>query len=220
MSSNPQTDPAQLRGCVVGVATGALAVAAHGAAGGGYPTSAGTALLLLTTLVTGWVSGSVVTGARSRFANRAAAIPGPSIFLPLASGQFVGHWALTGLTGHHAGTGTAVGESPAGGPLPPAMLVAHLLAVLLCTLTITVAERLYRAASAVLRTLLTPVRGFPPALRARIAAHVVLPRNQAPNGASGPRAPPARMITDVSTSFGEKDFRPCPTGFPRPCAAV
>lgn len=219
MSRNPHTGPAQLRGCVVGVATGALAVAAHGAAGGGYPTSAGTALLLLTTLVTGWGSGSVVTGARSRFANRAA-VPGLSIFLPLASGQFVGHWALTGLTGHHTGTATAGSESPTGSPLSAAMLGAHLLAVLLCTLTITVAERLYRAASAALRVLLTPVHRLRPALRARIAANLMLPRKHAPNGASGPRAPPARVITDVPTSFGEKVFRPCPTGFPRPCAAV
>ncbi|WP_280463538.1 hypothetical protein [Nocardia carnea] len=219
MSSNPYTGPAQLRGCVVGVATGALAVAAHGAAGGGYPTSAGTALLLLTTLVTGWVSGSVVSGARGRFANRSA-VPGLSIFLPLAMGQFVGHWALTGLTGHHTGTGSAVGESPTGGPLSAAMFGAHLFAVLLCTLTITVAERLYRAASAVLRVLLTPVRRFPPAPRVCIAAIVATPRNHAPNGASGPRAPPRRGITDVPTSFGEKVFRPCPTGFPHPCAAV
>ncbi|WP_280438348.1 hypothetical protein [Nocardia carnea] len=215
MSSNPYTDPAPLRGCVVGVATGALAVAAHGVAGGGYPTSAGTALLLLTALLTGWVSGSVATGARVRFATA-----GPRIFLPLAAGQFVGHWALTGLTGHHAETATASGGTPTGGSLSAAMLGAHLLAVLLCTLTITVAERLYRAASAVLRVLLTPVRLLPPALRVGVAANIAVPRNHAPNGASGPRAPPARVSTDVPTSIGERVFRPCPTGFPRPCAAV
>lgn len=219
MSSNPYTGPAQLRGCVVGLATGALAVAAHGAAGGGYPTSAGTALLLLTALVTGWVSGSVVTGARGRFAHRVA-VPGLSIFLPLASGQFIGHWALAGLTGHHSGTGSAVGESPTGGPLSTAMFAAHLLAVLLCTLMIIVAERLYRAASAVLRVLLTLARRFPPAPRVCLATIIATPRNHAPNGASGPRAPPRRVISDIPISFGEKVFRPCPTDFPHPCAAV
>lgn len=219
MSTSQYLGTAQLRGCVVGVATGALAVAAHGAAGGGYPTPAGTALLLLTALLTGWVAGSGGTGARSRFANRAT-IPGPGIVLPLAAGQFVGHWALAGRTGHHTGTGIAAGESPAGGPLSAAMLVAHLLAVLLCALTIAVAERLYRTASAVLRVLLTPVRGIPPAPRVRIAANVATPRNHAPNGASGPRAPPARVLTDVPPSFGERVFRPCSTDFPRPCAAA
>ncbi|NKY56277.1 hypothetical protein [Nocardia flavorosea] len=219
MSFNPCPGPAQLRGCVVGVATGALAVAAHGAAGGGYPTSAGTALLLLTTLVTGWVSGSVVTGARGRLANRAVA-PGLGIFVPLVSGQFIGHWALAGLTGHHTGTGSAVGESSTGGPLSAAMFATHLLAVLLCTLMITAAERLYRAASAALRVLLAPVHRFPPAPRVCIAAIVATPRNHAPNGASGPRAPPRRVLGDVPTSFGEKVFRPCPTGFPHLFAAV
>src|SRR5690606_2768114 len=136
-------------------------------------------------------SSDLVSEARGRFANRTA-VPGLSIFLPLAMGQFVGHWALTGLTGHHTGTGSAVGESPTGGPLSAAMFGAHLFAVLLCTLTITVAERLYRAASAVLRVLLTPVRRFPPAPRVCIAAIVATPRNHAPNGASGPRAPPRR----------------------------
>ncbi|MBF6350063.1 MULTISPECIES: hypothetical protein [Nocardia] len=219
MSTSQYTGPAQLRGCLVGVATGALAVAAHGAAGGGYPTSAGTALLLLTTLLTGWVAGSGGIGTLGRFANRAG-IPGPRIVLPLASGQFAGHWALTGLTGHHTAAGAAAGESPTGGPFSAAMFVAHLLAVLLCALTIAVAERLYRTASAVLRVLLTPVRGVLPAPRVRIAANAATPRQHAPNGASGPRAPPARVITDVSPSFGEKVFRPCSTGFPRPCAAA
>lgn len=211
MSTNHYTGPAQLRGCVVGVATGTLAVAAHGAAGGGYPASAGTALLLLTTLVTGWIAGSVAPGTHGRFAT-----PARTVLLPLSAGQLIGHWALTGLTGHH----TAGGASPTGGFLSAAMLSAHLLAVLLCTLTITVAERLYRAASAVLRVLLTPVRRLPPAPRVRIAATVTSAPRNAPNGASGPRAPPARVRTDVPTPFGEKVFRPCPTGSPLLCAAV
>ena len=210
MSRNPHLGPAPLRGCVVGAATGALAVAAHGAAGGGYPTSAGTALLLLTTLLTGWVSGSAGTGSIPRSPSL-----GTGILLPLVSGQFVGHWALTGLAGHHAETSTAAGES-----LSAAMLTAHLLAVLLCSLAIAVAERLYRAASAVVRALVAPLRGPRPTPRFRAATHLTASRQHPPNGASGPRAPPARVRTDLPPSFGEKVFRPCPTGFPRPCAAV
>ncbi|MGI5222103.1 hypothetical protein [Nocardia sp. CA-290969] len=219
MSPNSYPGPAQLRGCVVGGATGALAVAAHGAAGGGYPTSTGAALLLLTALVTGWASGSVVPGMRSALTHRAAAT-GAGIFGPLAAGQFAGHWALTGLTGHHTGADTAIGESLSGGPLSTAMFAAHLLAVLLCTLMIAAAERLYRAASAVVRALLTPMRDIPRALLAVAAAPAAAPRYRAPNGASGPRAPPAPAHLDASHTFGEKVFDPCPTGFHRPCAVV
>ncbi|MFI5714935.1 hypothetical protein [Nocardia sp. NPDC051750] len=218
MPTNLCPGPAQLRGLVVGLVTGALAVAAHGAAGGGYPSSTGVALLLLVTLVTGWASGSVAAGIRGRFAHRAAT-PGLGILLPLATGQFAGHWALTGLTGHHTGADTAIGESIAG-PLPTAMLAAHLLAVLLCTLLIAAAERLYREASAVLRVLLAAARPVPRVPRVLAATNVSTLRYRPPNGASGPRAPPARVATDVPNSFGEKVFAPCPTGFPRPCAAA
>lgn len=219
MSENSYPGPALLRGCVVGVATGALAVAAHGAAGGGYPTSSGAALLLLTALLTGWASGSVVPGVRGALAHRAA-IPGVGVFGPLAAGQFAGHWALTGLTGRHTGAHTAFGESLSGGPRGTAMFAAHLLAVLLCALVIAAAERLYRAASAVVRALLTPVRGIPRALRGMAAGQAAAPRYRTPNGASGPRAPPAPAYLDASHTFGEKVITPCPTGFPRPCAAV
>ncbi|MEU1984655.1 hypothetical protein [Nocardia sp. NPDC019395] len=217
MPTNLCTGPAHMRGCVVGLATGALAVAAHGAAGGGYPSSTGVALLLLTTLVTGWASGSVVADVRGRYTHRAVT-PGLGILLPLAAGQLAGHWALTGLTGHHSGADTALGESVAG-PLPAAMLAAHLLAVLLCALVIAATERLYREASAALRVLLAAARAIPRVRRALTATNVSTPRYRAPNGASGPRAPPAHVATDVPNSFGEKVFDPCPTGFPRPCAA-
>ncbi|WP_280402621.1 hypothetical protein [Nocardia carnea] len=219
MSPNSYPGPAQLRGCVVGVATGALAVAAHGAAGGGYPTSTGAAFLLLTALVTGWASGSVGPGMRSAFAHRAAA-PVVAVLGPLAAGQFAGHWALTGLTGHHAGADTAIGESLSGGPFGAAMFAAHLLAVLLCALVIVAAERLYRAASAVVRALLTPVRDTRGALLGMAAGHAAAPRYRTPNGASGPRAPPAPAHLDASHTFGEKVITPCPTGFPRSCAAA
>ncbi|MGW6336011.1 hypothetical protein [Nocardia rhamnosiphila] len=202
--------PAPLRGCVVGATTGILAIAAHGVAGGGYPTSAGAALLLLTALVTGAAAGSVIGGS-----GRWRAGPGRSTLVALAAGQFAGHWALTGLTGHHGSPVETASEA-----LPGAAMIAfHLLAVVVCALAITAAERLYRCASSVLRTLLEPPRPTPGPARVRIAATTPVTVHRSPKGAPGPRAPPAR--TDPATpSLGEKASNTCPTGSPPSCAVA
>ncbi|WP_157181621.1 hypothetical protein [Nocardia testacea] len=202
--------PAPLRGCVVGATTAILAVAAHGVAGGGYPTSAGAALLLLTALVTGAAAGSILG-----VSGRSRAYPGRSTLIALAVGQFAGHWALTGLTGHH---GAPVDSTPE--PLPGSTMTAfHLLAVAVCALAITAAERLYRCASSVLRVLLEPPRLAPGRPRVRIAATTPITAHRSPTGAPGPRAPPAR--TDPETpSPGEKASNTCPTGSPPSCAVV
>ncbi|MGA6203649.1 hypothetical protein [Nocardia testacea] len=201
--------PAPLRGCVVGATTAILAVAAHGIAGGGYPTSAGAALLLLTALVTGAAAGSILG-----VSGRSRACPGRSTLIALAVGQFAGHWALTGLTGHH-GTVDSTTE-----PLPGSTMTAfHLLAVAVCALAITAAERLYRCASSVLRALLAPPRPAPGRPRVRIGATPLITANCSPKGVPGPRAPPAR--TDPATpSLGEKASNTCPTGSPPSCAVV
>ncbi|MGW5386779.1 hypothetical protein [Nocardia sp. NPDC003963] len=203
----PSTYPttALLRGCVVGTTTGALAVAAHGAAGGGYPTSAGAALLLLTALITGAAAGSVI-GDSGRWT-----APGRSILVPLAMGQFAGHWALTGLTGHHDTTGDTTAVT---------MTVAHMVAVAVCALVITAAERLYRSASTIVRALLAPPRPVPAAPRARVAPNVAVAAHRSPNGSSGPRAPPARLAPDTPVPLGEKASNTCPTGSPPACAGV
>lgn len=202
--------PAPLRGCVVGATTAILAVAAHGVAGGGYPTSAGAALLLLTALVTGAAAGSVLGGS-----GRLRTGPGRATLIALATGQFAGHWALTGLTGHH---GTPVETAPE--TVPGVTMVAfHLLAVAVCALAITAAERLYRCASSVLRALFEPPRPTPGPPRVRIAATTPVTADRSPKGAPGPRAPPAR--TDPATpSLGEKASTTCPTGSPLFCAVV
>lgn len=202
--------PAPLRGCVVGATTATLAVAAHGIAGGGYPTSAGAALLLLTALVTGAAAGSIIGGS-----GRLRAGPGRSTLIALATGQFAGHWALTGLTGHHD-----IPVETAPQTLPgTAMIAFHLLAVAVCALAITAAERLYRCASSVLRALLEPPRPTPGRPRARIAATTPVTTTRSPKGAPGPRAPPAR--TDpVTPSLGEKASNTCPTGSPPSCAVA
>ncbi|WP_459548733.1 hypothetical protein [Nocardia sp. X0981] len=197
---------------MAGATSAALAVAAHGATGGGYPSSAGAALLLLAAAVTGFVSGPFLGGnghGRVR----------PLLF-SLAGGQIAGHWALSGLTGHHTTGAAALADPAAGRPAMLAMFAAHLLAVVLCALAISGAERLYRVASAALRALLTPPEPLPGAYRANAAATDTRPRYGAPKTTRGPRAPPVRGGIDALVSFGEKVFSPCHTGFPRPCAEV
>ncbi|MET8796238.1 hypothetical protein ABZV91_07235 [Nocardia sp. NPDC004568] len=200
--------PAPLRGCVVGATTAILAVAAHGVAGGGYPTSAGTALLLLTALVTGAAAGSILGGS-GRF--RA----GPGTLIALAVGQFAGHWALTGLTGHHDTPGDTAPEA-----LPGSTMIAfHLLAVAVCALAITAAERLYRCASSALRALLEPPRPAPGRPRVHTATTGQVTVHRSPWGGRGPRAPPARTDPAIP-SLGEKASNTCPTGSPPSCVVV
>lgn len=206
MPTSTSTAAAPLRGCVVGAATGALALAAHGAAGGGYPASDGMALLLLTAVLSGFAAGAA--GGRVRWHSGFAS--GIGVLLPLAIGQGIGHWALTGLTGHH----TAAAEPGS------VMFAAHLIATLICAVAITAAEQLYRVASATLRVLLGPPRSRPRAPSRLAATLPATPGHRAPSGASGPRAPPARTGTDAPIPLGEKVFDPCPTGIPLFCAAV
>ncbi|WP_157105996.1 hypothetical protein [Nocardia sienata] len=204
------SSPAPLRGCVVGATTGILAIAAHGVAGGGYPTSAGAALLLLTALVAGAAAGSVIG-----VSDRLRAGPGRTTLIALTAGQFAGHWALTGLTGHHGSPAETGPEALSG----VAMVAFHLLAVAVCALAITAAERLYRCVSSVLRALLEPPRSIPGPPRARITATTRVTAHRSPKGVPGPRAPPAR--TDpAAPSPGEKASNTCPTGSPPSFAAV
>ncbi|MEV4124817.1 hypothetical protein [Nocardia sp. NPDC049707] len=167
------------RGCLVGGMVGTLAIAAHGAAGGGFPDSAESALLLLVSALTGWAAG------RLRLGSGRSAVLGP-----LMLGQFAGHVVLSGLI-DHAHTHTAVGAPRLDPYLATGwMLAAHLIATLGCVALILLAERLYATASSVLRAisvtgspfaLTRPVRWCDPILR-HYRFH--------PNGAIGPRAPP------------------------------
>ncbi|BDU03812.1 hypothetical protein [Nocardia cyriacigeorgica] len=169
------------RGFLVGASAGALAVAAHGLAGGGYPSSAELALVLIAAAVTGLATGLRPMGR------------GPVLAL-LVAGQVAGHFALTGLYGHeHASSTTAplAGEL-LGGYLPSGpMLLAHFIATVVCAALIPLAERLYRAVSAALRIAVAAPRT--PALYRPLDAGVSTSKllGRSPNGAAGPRAPPA-----------------------------
>ncbi|MFI9405656.1 hypothetical protein [Nocardia sp. NPDC052316] len=167
----PAPDTGHLRGGLVGVLVGALAVAAHGVAGGGFPGSTELTLVLLVAALAGSAAN---VAARGR----------GSVLALLALGQVASHLALSGLLGHEHG-GAATDPLPTGG-----MLAAHAVATIGCAAVISVVERLYALVSGAVRAVLaTPrlprVTGSPhwsdPGL-----AHYHCP----PKGAIGPRAPP------------------------------
>lgn len=195
------------RGCAVGAATGALALAAHGVSGGGYPSTAGAALLVLAAALTGFAAGSIDPAAIERNRSRRGRGGSGSTFFallaPLAVGQLIGHIALTGLIGHAAaadhriagGTGIFAGMPFDGQPSPGRTAVAHILATLLCAAAIAAAERLYRLISGVLGILLTAPTP-PPGEEYRVCrGYLAAPLHRSPNGACGPRAPPMCLRT-------------------------
>ncbi|MEV0682390.1 hypothetical protein AB0I35_00855 [Nocardia sp. NPDC050378] len=170
----------RLRGGGCGVLVGALAVAAHGMAGGGVPRSAEIALLLLVSLATGAFAGgrALPTFARRADAGwvRAAGA--------LIGGQWAGHYALTGTLDHHGGVLDVL-------HLPSApMVVAHLLAAVVCAALILVAERLYLVASGVIRAVLTVARIDITHRAARWTENVDIVLGTRREGVRCPRAPP------------------------------
>ncbi|MFI6870993.1 hypothetical protein [Nocardia sp. NPDC050406] len=169
-----------LRGGLVGLAVAALAVAAHGAAGGDTPGSNGLALLLL---IAGAVGALASVGpVRSRWA----------VAGWLVGGQLGCHTALSLFSGHGHGSGAGVSGSGAAAVLPDRlMVVAHAVAAILCAVLILAAERLYGLVSQAIRVAVTrpaPVPSRRGALRwVRAAGHI---RHLLELGAVGPRAPP------------------------------
>ena len=142
MSAEPADAAARLRGTAAGMLTAALAVAAHGAAGGAAPT--GTAAVLLAVLAA-TVGGLSATIARTADARVLVGL--------LAAGQVAGHLMLV-----------AAGHSH-GGPVRPtaAMLVAHAVAIVVGAILIAAGDRLCRAVSRVVevatRAVVPPVPG-------------------------------------------------------------
>ncbi|PTR25598.1 hypothetical protein C8K36_10628 [Rhodococcus sp. OK519] len=136
MSTRRPAPTAALRGGAVGALAAALAVAAHGIAGGGFPGSAALTLLLASCAAVGATVGGIPVLGRSRVALLAA----------LAAGQGAGHLTLTLVSDSHVHAGT-----PA-----TAMLAAHAAATVVCAGLILGAERLYGPVTRVIRTVLTP----------------------------------------------------------------
>ena len=119
-----------LRGLSACAFTGALAVAAHASAGGGWPVGGAGVLLAATAVVVGL----------SALSERAAAMP--VLAALLAGGQLSGHLALA-AAGHSHGQAT---------PLPTEqMLVMHVVAVLVGAVLVSACERLCQLLSQVAR---------------------------------------------------------------------
>ncbi|QLY31110.1 hypothetical protein [Nocardia huaxiensis] len=158
---------------LAGTAMAALAVAAHGQAGGGYPDSTGSTLLLLAAAAIG----VGVSASRS-----------PAALLALmAAGQPVGHVALSGLA-HQGHSGTADFA------MDGAMAGAHAAAAVAFAFLILVAERLYGVVSQAIRVVSTRPVGLPVRVggtrwvRAAGRAKSLLGA-----WAAGPRAPPVTV---------------------------
>ncbi|WP_330233834.1 hypothetical protein OHA40_16055 [Nocardia sp. NBC_00508] len=175
---SPHPIAGRLRGGLVGALVATLAVAAHGAAGGGIPDSTELTLLLLIATVMGSAAGAVPVR------------PGPVVLGLLGAGQLASHAALSGPLGHdHTGRGTGGATTlsilPAGW-----MLFAHAVATLGCAVLIVLAERLHAVASGALRAILARPRTSRIVGAPQWPDPGLPPYRCAPNGAIGPRAPP------------------------------
>ncbi|OMC27741.1 hypothetical protein A5740_20995 [Mycobacterium sp. GA-1841] len=137
---------ARLRGTAVGSLTAALAVAAHGMAGGGPPAGAVTPALVVLAVTVGVVAATVAR------ANRVTVL-----WLLLGAGQLLAHLLMATTSHAH--------DSWPG----PAMFVAHLAAVSLGAGLIACGGRLSAAVSRVVRAMATE-RGTRPVSPVRALA--------------------------------------------------
>ncbi|WP_157103599.1 hypothetical protein [Nocardia harenae] len=202
---------------MVGGLVGALAVAAHGAAGGGVPGGADFALLQAVSILTGAVA--VLVRRPGRFADAAG------LLAVLAGGQYATHLLLAShlgpaTSGHigaaaHGDLGVAAEShfgAADGGDIgsisdigadagaaaqllglsggAAAMAGAHVLVTLLVALAIPAAERFAALAATTLRAMLGPPRPRPPRVVLAGFPGAPLLRAAGPLGAIGPRAPP------------------------------
>ena len=123
----PVRPPAAFRGAAVGALSAALAVAAHGAGGGGLPQSSS-----LTLLAAACVGLGVLV---AQYSARGA----PATAVALVAGQSLGHLVLAVETPGHALLPGAV------------MLSAHAAATVVCAIAVSAVEQLYGPIVAVWR---------------------------------------------------------------------
>jgi hypothetical protein len=135
VSAPPAGPVDRIRGLVTGLLTAALAVAAHGAGGGALPNGATIALLAVVAATAGAVAAIHLRARSPRY-----------LVALLAVGQLLGHVLLSAAGHHHTGPAAPPGV---------AMFAAHLLAIVAGATLIGAGERLWRALS---RTVLSVVR--------------------------------------------------------------
>lgn len=138
---------ARLRGLGTASVTATLAVSAHAAAGGGLPSGAAVAEIVVLAAALGAVAFTAPAG-------RVA------LLALLAAGQLLGHLLLDAADHSH---------SMAMGTPATAMLAAHVAAVAIGALLITVGERLCAAVSRVVRRAVSMPRQLPTAATAQVA---------------------------------------------------
>ncbi len=130
MPRAPLAPAARVRGTAAGALTAALAVSAHGVAGGGLPSGSSAALLALLSITLGALTATVRNAANVKV-----------LLALLTVGQLLSH-ALLGAAGHS--------HPPATGAPFGLMVAAHLAAIALGAVLIAVGERLCVAISRVL----------------------------------------------------------------------
>lgn len=158
------------RGWLAGSVMAALAIAAHGMAGGPLPGSAGLTLLLVAAATIG------VLAAHLRS-------PGTLVAL-MAVGQPACHVALSGLA--HGEHGSGAMDFVTDG----AMAAAHGVATVAFAFLILVAERLYRVVSQAVRAVTTRPAAVPVAIAVRWKRTTAPLPNLTLTGTGGSRAPP------------------------------
>ncbi len=129
-----------VRGGLLGVSSGALAVTAHMIGDGELPD---TAITLLLTVLIGWNAAALAAKARGPLAT----------IIDLGAGQVVMHLVLSSLSSHeltHTAS-TQTGPSPASSNV--AMTVAHVVATLITAVLLAKADGLLLGVLACLRTL-------------------------------------------------------------------
>lgn len=150
------TSPAaSIRGGAVGASTIALAVAAHGVAGGGYPE--GSSLVFLIVVGVGVGAMATLPSPGSSRAHLTLVLGG------LLLGQIAAHLALTFGAAHQLAHQHAVLPSPA-------MVAFHVAASAFTAVLVGVAERLYGPITSIIRAVLDPPRTLPNSARPAILA--------------------------------------------------
>jgi ribose/xylose/arabinose/galactoside ABC-type transport system permease subunit len=161
---------ALLRGSAVGAVSTALAIAAHGLAGGDVPPASALTLLIAVCSAVGAITGTLPVPTRG---------PLPLI-AALGAGQLAAHTTMT-LSVHS--------HSPSPGL---AMLGAHIVATLVCATLVLAAERLFGVVTRVVQVVLSaPAMPVAALIRRFPTTHHLGPNGALLRAGISPRGPPA-----------------------------
>ena len=166
---------APLRGGAVGIVSAALAVAAHGMAGGGWPEGSALALLVVV---------SIGIGAMTALPRRSTVL----LLLALLTGQLLAHIALSLGSAAQMQTHSLFPST--------AMIAFHAVASVVAGFTIAAAERLYGPITSIVRAVLALLTPLPDGSAVgRVSMSVAVPSvdGTALNWAISRRGPPVSV---------------------------